>query len=210
MGNLGNIKYKGKAYSVTASLDSKAKGYVVELDPIDDALTVSYPIVGNEAGAMMAAKRCLPRLYWARINRRSPYQDGYLYLFGEKQYVGTLNEEDLDALMKQSALPYYKEKVAYFENVMGVKDPYKVRVRTMKTRYGVNSKRTHTITLQTQLVCYPQDIINSVIVHELAHHFVFNHSKAFYDVVYRYCPDYKKLVERLKTRKYERETDLSK
>ncbi len=159
---------------------------------------------------MIAAKRCLPKLYWSRINRRSPYEGGYLYLFGERQYVGQLNEEDLNSLLKQKALSYCKQKVPYYENLMGVKDPYKVRVRTMKTRYGVNSKRTHTITIQTQLVCYPPDIIDSVIIHELAHHFVFNHSKDFYDVVYRYCPDYKKRVERLKNKKYERETDLGK
>ena len=202
------VKYRGKRYSVSVVNDEQARNYLVTLDKEKDALSVNCPKRGNEAGALKAAKSCLPSLYWLRIKQISPYKDGYLYLFGEKVYVGQMNEEDLDILMKKKALPYYRERVAHFEKEMGIINPYKVKVRTMKTRYGVNSRRTHSITLQTQLVSFPPEIIDSVVVHELAHHFVFNHSKAFYDVVCRYCPDYKILIEKLRTKQYERKIDL--
>ena len=41
------------------------------------------------------------------------------------------------------------------------------------------------------------EIIDSVIIHELAHHFVYDHSDNFYKVVYKYCPNYDILRKKL-------------
>ena len=62
----------------------------------------------------------------------------------------------------------------------------------MKSRYGSNSKKTKTLNFNLILIHYDVEVIDSVIIHELAHIKVFNHSKEFYDVVYRYCPNYDK------------------
>jgi predicted metal-dependent hydrolase len=86
---------------------------------------------------------------------------------------------------------------------MGVKKPYQVRVRSMESRYGVNSQRTHRLTFTTSLVHYAKDTITSVVVHELAHDFVFNHSPKFYQIVYRYCPNYPALHAKLRKHHYE-------
>ena len=76
--------------------------------------------------------------------------------------------------------------------------PYKVSIHDTTSRYGSNSKRTHRIAYSTILMHYSYEIIDSVIVHELAHDKVYNHSKAFYDVVYKYCPNYKLIRKKLK------------
>ncbi|MBQ7243982.1 MAG: M48 family metallopeptidase, partial [Bacilli bacterium] len=52
-------------------------------------------------------------------------------------------------------------------------------------------------TFQCRLMAFHPSIIDSVVVHELAHHYQFDHSKKFYDIVYRYCPDYDKLRKKL-------------
>ena len=76
---------------------------------------------------------------------------------------------------------------------------YKVTLKDMRTRFGSNSKHTKTLHFAYVLIHYSFDIIDSVIVHELAHILVYDHSKKFYDVVYKYCPDYdiyrKKLIK---------------
>ena len=44
----------------------------------------------------------------------------------------------------------------------------------------------------------PDEIIDYVVVHELAHIKEKNHSKAFYTVIEKYMPDYKDRRNRLK------------
>ena len=133
----------------------------------------------------------------------APIGDDYIYLFGDKVTIansGRLsfgehgeftykNREDLLKKIKKVFLKIATERTNYYSKLMAVPE-YKVGIRDMKTRHGSNSKRTKHINYAFHLVHYSTEIIDSVIVHELAHCKVFNHSKAFYDVVYKYCPKY--------------------
>ena len=67
----------------------------------------------------------------------------------------------------------------------------------MKSRYGSNNKRSKTITYSLTLMHYSLEIIDSVVVHELTHCFVYDHSDNFYRLLYKYCPDYDKLRKKL-------------
>ena len=55
-----------------------------------------------------------------------------------------------------------------------IKKPYRVSVKKMTSRYGSNSSQTHTVSYSLVLLHYSVEIIDSVIVHELAHDFVRN------------------------------------
>ena len=81
---------------------------------------------------------------------------------------------------------------------MNVPIEYKVRVQKMKSRLGSNSKATNTLNFTLKLIHFSKEAIDSVIIHELAHYFKFDHSKEFYDVVYKYCPNYDKLNKEFK------------
>ena len=116
--------------------------------------------------------------------------EDYCFLFGEKIEGDFSRKEKVLAFLNNHALPYIKERVAHYEGMMGISKPYNVRVRDMETRYGSNSAKTHALSFALSLICYSPDIIDSVVVHELAHYFEPNHSKRFYAVVYRYDPDY--------------------
>jgi predicted metal-dependent hydrolase len=135
-----------------------------------------------------------------------PYQGDEVYLFGVKTLVegfGTFDEKNREKFLKAKLKDYLTTSVPYYEQLMGVKTPYKFRVRSMKSRYGVNSQRTHTLSFTTALVHYAPETIASVVVHELAHDFVFNHSPAFYQIVYHYCPTYPALHAKLRKHHYE-------
>lgn len=59
--------------------------------------------------------------------------------------------------------------------------PYpKVKVREMKTRWGVCNITKKEITLNMNLMRYDTEIIEFVIMHEMIHFIVPNHSKEFY------------------------------
>lgn len=65
-----------------------------------------------------------------------------------------------------------------------------LKLRTMKRRWGSCSSRG-VITLNTELIKYPIEAIDYVIMHELCHLLEMNHSVAFYRLLESLCPDYK-------------------
>ena len=137
--------------------------------------------------------------------KEEPVNENYIYIFGNKydlSYPGRFSiqgykdiiynsKPELMKKLKPVFLDIITKRVRYYESLMNVPS-YGVSVRDMKSRYGSNSKRTKHMNFALTLIHYSMPIIDSVVVHELAHIVVFNHSKKFYDVVYKYCPEYDK------------------
>ena len=73
-----------------------------------------------------------------------------------------------------------------------------LRIRTMKTRWGVCNIKTRTVTLNSLLMEYSTEKLDYVIVHELSHLIYFNHSKDFWNLVSKYVPNYKQIRKELK------------
>ena len=67
----------------------------------------------------------------------------------------------------------------------------------MKTRWGVCNKN-NSITLNSDLIKYGYEQIDYVIIHELSHFIHFNHSKDFWNLVNKYCKNYKEIRKSLK------------
>lgn len=143
-----------------------------------------------------------------RKRERQPYDGQYLYVLGEKREVGELDKEAIKKIYKKECLPLVEERFRKFEAEMGVRPPYKYRVRDMKTRLGSNSKKSHSITISYNLLAYDLPVVDSVLYHELAHHFHFDHSPKFYKVLLKYCPDYDQCRKRILRHDYERKDNL--
>ena len=155
---------------------------------------------GLDKYAKKLIKRCV------KVNSET---DEYIYILGKKielTYPGYLaleselisykDNKQLHSRLKKWFLDYVTKRTAFFEQVM--KAPhYLVKVRQMKSRYGSNNRQSKVITYSLVLIHYSPMIIDSVIIHELAHHFVYNHGDNFYKVVYKYCPNYDMLRKKL-------------
>lgn len=68
--------------------------------------------------------------------------------------------------------------------------PSQVGVRKMKRRWG-SCRRNGSILFNSQLLKYPPECIDCVVVHELCHLLHFNHSPAFYRVMSLVMSDWK-------------------
>ena len=106
-----------------------------------------------------------------------------------------LGEEDIKRL-RSEARRYLTEKTAYYAGIMGAKYG-KITISSAKTRFGsCNSKGN--IAYSYRLMLYPEDAREYVVVHELAHTFLMNHSKEFYKIIEGVLPDYKRRRQLLK------------
>lgn len=93
---------------------------------------------------------------------------------------------------------FYKQELAgrgeqllqAWEKKMGVRHTG-LNVHRMKTRWGSCNVRTGSINLNTLLACWPQECLEYIVVHELAHLHEANHSPRFHAIVERYLPEWR-------------------
>jgi predicted metal-dependent hydrolase len=81
------------------------------------------------------------------------------------------------------------------------------RYSNVKLRYNTSNwgscHMNGTITLSTRLLFAPPEVIDYVIIHELAHLEVFGHSREFWDLVKKAMPSYKEKEKWLKENYYQ-------
>lgn len=109
------------------------------------------------------------------------------------------NKKELNKWYKEEMIRIFDERfVAIYNRFEEVKKSPILKIRTMKTRWGVYNKANHSITLNSRLIEFDTDIIDYVIIHELAHIIHFDHSADFWSLVAKYCPNYKKIRKYMK------------
>lgn len=109
------------------------------------------------------------------------------------------NEKTLNNWYKKEMVNLFSERLNVNYNNFQENIPFpKLKIRTMKTRWGVCNRRDNSVTLNSELMKYEIDKLDYVIIHELSHFVHFNHSKEFWNVVSKYCPNYKNLRKELK------------
>jgi predicted metal-dependent hydrolase len=72
-----------------------------------------------------------------------------------------------------------------------------ITLKFMRSRWG-SCSHSGNIALSTPLLCTSKEILEYVIIHELAHVREMNHSKRFWAIVEEYCPEYREQMKALK------------
>lgn len=120
------------------------------------------------------------------------------HLQRRREYVQThppLAAEEVEALRRRAKedLP---PRVAHWAAIMGL-TPTGIKITAARTRYGSCSGK-NSLCFSLYLMQYPEEAIDAVVVHELAHIRHKNHSPAFYAEVERWLPDYRQRAQLLK------------
>jgi hypothetical protein len=197
---------------------SKRKTLSIEIKP-DGRLIVRAPRTASDAQirALVAAKADWIRKTRARLSRQYPALKPKTFTPGEKfwylgeQYPLALTDRqrpplNLDGAFwlsraawdraKEVFIEWYREETRAITQRMikGYTKQYDFRVRQVRitsarTRWGSCSSR-HNLNFTYRLCMAPLPIIEYVVVHELVHLKIHNHSKAFWTAVAEINPEY--------------------
>lgn len=122
----------------------------------------------------------------------------------EKRKAESLQQEPdyvkdpaLEQAYRRQAKARLEERAAYFALRMGV-SYQRISVRAAKTRWGSCSAKGN-LNFHWKLILMPPQVLDYVVVHELAHRKEMNHSPAFWAEVEKILPDYRERRKWLKT-----------
>ena len=101
-----------------------------------------------------------------------------------------------EAWYRQQARLFLAERVPVLAKKHGFKYQ-KIRISSARTRWGSCSSRG-TLSFTYRLIMAPAEVVDYVILHELVHTQIRNHSKTFWNKVAELMPDYKPRLAWLK------------
>lgn len=169
----------------TTILRTKRKTLSLKLK--DDGLLVRVPkrMSNREIQAFILSKKAWIEKHQKIIKERRELL---------KQYP-PYTADELKALTKK-AKEIIPVKVKHYAGIVGVSYG-RITIRCQKTRWGSCSSKGN-MNFNCLLMELPDEIIDSVVVHELCHRKHMNHSKTFYTEVEKIFPEYKKCRKWLK------------
>ena len=106
----------------------------------------------------------------------------------EEEQTEKLTTEQIKELADR-ALAVIPERVRYYAPLVGVTYG-RITIRNQKTRWGSCSEKGN-LNFNCLLMLMPSEILDYVVVHELAHRREMNHSAAFWALVESVLPDWR-------------------
>ena len=128
------------------------------------------------------------------------YDTNYKNVVIENNNIITPNDivltKYLDSIIKET----FSKQLKFWYNTFEEKLPVpNLKIRKMKSRWGVCNTKNNNVTLNYYLYKYNKDCLDYVIVHELSHFLEGNHSKNFWKIVEKYYPNYKETRKKLRS-----------
>jgi len=131
--------------------------------------------------------------------------NNFVYIFGRKFKLKIYDMNIPKALIKEGEVlvyhknyleKYLKELLKYYitkrvKELHLVDFDVKIEVQKMTSKYGCCFYNQQRMKFASRLIHEPKEVIDSIIIHELAHFYYHNHQKEFYQYVYKHDPHYK-------------------
>ena len=121
------------------------------------------------------------------VKKKMRWIEKQLELNAKQCFQSALTEEEISRLLQQ-ARETIPQRVAFYAQQLGVTYG-RVTIRTQRTRWGSCSSKGN-LNFNCLLMLAPAEVADYVVVHELCHRKVMNHSRAFWEEVAQTLPDY--------------------
>ena len=208
-----DYKLDGNVYKVLVVKKNNKNTYIKIKDDLTIYVTTNYLTSKREVKIMLDNEKVFLHKALSRARKKLEKEELFYYL-GEKYDIilvpfenievsdGKIyvkDEKTLDKWLKKEIKRVFAERLEYNYDLFDEDIPFpKLKIRSMKTRWGVCNKRNNSVTLNSKLIKYSIHEIDYVIIHELSHFVHFDHSREFWETVRMHMPDYKKSVAVLK------------
>ncbi|MCQ2087341.1 MAG: DUF45 domain-containing protein [Bacilli bacterium] len=201
-----NITINGTKFLIVADRDNKYIKPSIEF--VDGHFVVKAPQNTSDATVK----------YWVNINAKNllpkefQKKPSYIFIFGKRYNVNTIvidgkridssDEKILKKQLEKILEEYGKDSFKRYSKIMGMNEKYKLFVRNDDKHLAYNDLYNKEIVLSYGLIHFSKEIIDSVVIHEITHCFVGDHSKAFYEIFSKYCPNYREYEYKFTHGKY--------
>ncbi|MBQ1477345.1 MAG: DUF45 domain-containing protein [Erysipelotrichaceae bacterium] len=105
--------------------------------------------------------------------------------------------KQLDRRLLQEAEAIMKEYLFLLQDY-GYHQIPELKAKVLKSKWGVCYTRENRIAISSYLIHYPVKCLRYIILHEMTHFLVPNHSRRFYAIIQSHMPDYKEVMKQLK------------
>jgi len=146
-------------------------------EPMEDGITTSY--LGNRVTVVIQHKEDKPAMVRLEKDR----------LLVNLNHSGEEPAVMIDNWYRFQMNVMLKEKLEFWSNRMQLKYSG-FSIRGQRTRWGSCSRKGN-LSFNWKLIKTPEEVMDYVIIHELAHIREMNHSARFWKLVAQYCPEYK-------------------
>lgn len=97
-------------------------------------------------------------------------------------------KDELEQTYRRAARTHFEERCTHFEDQLGVAHN-RLEIRNQRTRWASCSPQ-ETLSFNWRLVMAPPDVVDYIVVHELAHLKERKHTTRFWDIVREHVPEY--------------------
>ncbi len=117
----------------------------------------------------------------------------------DHEFIHTKNLKTLEKFYKSEIMRVFNLEIERIKPYFPDIPQFTLKIRNMKTRWGVCNRKNNTVTLNSELIKKDIDLLDYVIIHELCHFYEANHSSAFWNHVSKFYPKYKEARKRLRS-----------
>lgn len=115
----------------------------------------------------------------------------------EEDCIIVKDEKMLNKFYAEECIRIFNKEIEKYKPMFSYLPKFSLKVRKMKTRWGVCNRGNNTITLNSELLKKDIRLIDYVVVHELSHFKEANHSDKFWHEVSVRYPNYKEARKEL-------------
>lgn len=152
---------------------------------------IPYAIYQNQGYVMIYEKKYTLSVRDVQIMKCKIHED-VLYVYHSRI------QDCVEMYLKKILMDYLQEKIIEYLAYDFDLDMPLIEIKKYKGRWGSCFYKDNKVTFNLSLIHLPKDLIDYVIVHELAHFLQANHSHLFYQEIEKRMPDYKQRQKRLK------------